>query len=335
MALSFSSDADEPISETLDPSQFQTWYYALFLVASNFFYLPIVIRAHKHGLWLVSALAFLAAAPSAWYHSCQTMGLCGAYDVRTMTVIDHFCSGCLWLASFLLIANYRSTLQMRNDLQRRREQMAAAEHFDVSVASTSTSATLTFLPLGNNYETQTLTRSQRSAFECEAVREVENSMAYANWGYGRREPNMLYDAWSVYSTIACIFVMFFCIVALPFSIQAFLLTGLFGLALVFFKVVIIDEGQPLNMYGRVSLPDLLLALLFLVAALICYALDSYCYGVLHSLWHAVGGLGLYFFLIGLTWSLSDAYSPVRDGWRWLARLWASPQPQQSDVLLLI
>ena len=95
--------------------------------------------------------------------------------------------------------------------------------------------------------------------------------------------------------------------------QAFIIDILFGLSLIFLKIVVIDEGRPTNMMQRVSAPDLIVGIILLTISLIFYVSDTwYYYWILHSLWHLFSFIGAYFFLIGLSKNTKFWYSPCHE-----------------------
>lgn len=136
-------------------------------------------------------------------------------------------------------------------------------------------------------------------------------------GYSHMEQNDLGNAWGVYIPYISIFIVFIAALAHPFSMQAFVIAIVFGLCAVFFKIVVIDEGDPVDMYHRLSLPDFTLGIVLMVASLVFYMLDVYWeYGITHALWHVFSFLGAYFLVIGLSRHVDNWYSPLRSFYYW-------------------
>ena len=145
----------------------------------------------------------------------------------------------------------------------------------------------------------------------EEVDDIEARKVYNHIGYGYRETNDENNAWGIYTLMASFYIVFLAALAHNFSMQAFLISLSFGLVLIFFKIVIIDEGLALNMYHRISLPDLLFGVLMLALSLLFYILDmTISYGFTHTMWHVLSFLGIYFIAIGLTRNVENWYSPI-------------------------
>ena len=143
------------------------------------------------------------------------------------------------------------------------------------------------------------------------VDEIDGDREYNHIGYGHYETNDENNAWGMYSLIASFFVVTLAAFAHNFGFQAFIISLSFGLGLVFFKLVIIEEGLALNMYHRISMPDLVLGVILLIVSLAFYMIDVYvAYAFTHTMWHVLSFLGIYFMAIGLTRNVIGWYSPL-------------------------
>lgn len=124
-----------------------------------------------------------------------------------------------------------------------------------------------------------------------------------------REENMIYDAWTAFTTMTLFFITVLSALAHPFSSQAFIIVIFFAILVLVFKISLIDEGYPVNMADRVSLPELLISLILAVIGLICFVADSFvAYEALHTLWHIFIYLFMFFFLVGLSANSPYHYS---------------------------
>lgn len=150
----------------------------------------------------------------------------------------------------------------------------------------------------------------------EQFEDIEGSKMYYNQGFSMGAPNTLSTAWDVYILLASIFVAIIAALAHPFSMQAFIILILFNMATIFFKIAVIEQGVPVNMYGRLYLPDLLLGILMIAVSLVFYILDCFwAYAYTHSLWHILSFLGAYFVVVGLSRNVEGWYSPTYNAYR--------------------
>ena len=83
-------NSDNPVSDDISES-LQTWYYALALISSNFFAIPLFIYCHKHAIFLLAVATFVAMILSLLYHTCQTLDICFGMHLSTLTLCDHKC----------------------------------------------------------------------------------------------------------------------------------------------------------------------------------------------------------------------------------------------------
>ena len=166
------------------------------------------------------------------------------------------------------------------------------------------------LSAASNYERAT-DLTERDLYDSDLTK------TYYAVGYSHMEQNDLSDAWGIYIPYISIFIVFIAALAHPFSMQAFVIAIVFGLCAIFFKLVVIDEGDPVDMYHRLSVPDFVLGLVLMVLCLVFYMLDVYWqYGITHALWHILSFLGAYFLVIGLSKHVDNWYSPLSHCYRW-------------------
>lgn len=315
-------NSDNPVSEAIDLESLNTWYYALLLIGSNFFGAPLIIYCHKRFFFLLSVAAFVSVIFSLLYHTCQTTRVCFGLHLSTLTLADHISAGAFMMMLILFVLNLRDIKQMKNDTRKRalkyRLLAPPVKKSEESVTTTISSYHANFDKFLNpvKYKAVNVTW-QDSSYEAETdltyeqVVEVESRKIYYNYGYSNGEPNDLYDAWSVYIMYTSIFIVIMACLAHPFSMEAFVIAICFGLAAIFFKIVIIDEGIPVGFYHRISLPELLLGVFLMAISLVFYILDCYWeYGYMHSLWHVCSYLGAYFIVIGLSKNTENWYSPL-------------------------
>src|SRR5277367_444447 len=414
MSLPFNDalNNDDPISDELNLASLQTWYYALMLIGSNFYGIPLMIYGHKHAFYIISIATVIAVIFSIFYHTCQTLDICFGASLTVLTQADHISAPAFMMALILFIINERSTAQIRNDIKHRarlynlnnvRSDLIHEERKrgNTLYPLTSTikvlnreSVGVPRIPshIGNNdnikqdkrqfvdYLKGTHDNAKQKRFNAttddhqysykpssyrhypksielkdgkerhhhhsevvditdriqaedlihdglskwdtkkyeretyltqEEIEEIEHEKMYYNLGYSQYEPNTLYDAWSVYALYTSVFIVAFAALIHPFSMQAFYIAITFGLMLIFFKIVIIDEGIPINMYHRIYLPDLLIGLILIIISLIFYMVDVYWqYAFTHSLWHILSFIGVYFLVIGLSRNVKGWYSPT-------------------------
>lgn len=109
-------DAESP---ELNIIALRTWYYALILISSNFFGIPLLIYAHRHYFFVLTGSTFAAMFISILYHTCQTTGVCFGIPLRWLTFGDHVSATMFMMSVILFIANSRSTEQIKNRIKTR------------------------------------------------------------------------------------------------------------------------------------------------------------------------------------------------------------------------
>lgn len=117
--------------------------------------------------------------------------------------------------------------------------------------------------------------------------------------YNKIEENMIYDAWTAGSAITVLTVTVIAVYGHPFSYAAFAIVLAVVVVLWFIKVMLIDEGEPVNFIGRISLPELIIGIVLGIIGLAAYVADAYIeYMILHSVWHVAIYLSIMFMLAG-------------------------------------
>lgn len=336
--------SDNPVSDAIDLASLQTWYYASLLIGSNLFGIPLILYGHKHYFFLIAVATFVAVVFSMAYHTCQTCGVCFGFSLATLTLADHISAPAFMMMLILFIIDTRSTRHVKAMLRARAQEYAL---YSVSVVATPPPVEVAQLsslnqrlarfidtsPYNNrrvftpcrppmrfsSSTTATImvptatTTTPRSEME---LVELDERRTYYSTGYSHMEQNDLSNAWGIYIAYTSIFIAVIAALAHPFSMQAFVIAIVFGLCAVFFKQIIIDEGQTDDLEYRVSLPDLVFGVILVALCLLFYMLDVYWqYGFTHTMWHVFSYLGAYFLVIGLSRHVDNWYSPLDYAYR--------------------
>lgn len=280
---------EDPLNSGIDLAQLHWWLPTLALVFSNFAGWPAVAYLFGTGFYVTGSAVAVAIGFSVFYHLCQTTSYCFFLNLTIWTMLDHMSAPAMMAMLILFIVNPRTTAIIVEMYERRlkrlrRDQLAMGTRW------------LGDLPdqKGSNYT------------------------VYGARQYG--ESNELYDTWSATITYTYIFVVILATFAHPFSMQNFIIVIAFGLAAVFFKIVVIDEGNPRQIEKRVSVADLVAGVLLIAVSLVFFVLDSYvCYWFLHTLWHVLSFVGVYFFCAGLARNTPTFYSPSWLLYDWFRR----------------
>lgn len=165
-------------------------------------------------------------------------------------------------------------------------------------------------------QTTTTRPTRPTAYSESELLALDERRTYYSTGYSHMEQNDLSNAWGVYIAYTSIFVAVIAALAHPFSMQAFVIAIVFGLCAVFFKQIVIDEGQTTDLEYRVSMPDLVFGVILIALCLLFYMLDVYWeYGITHTLWHVLSYMGAYFLVIGLSRHVDNWYSPLDYAYR--------------------
>lgn len=338
---------DNPVSDDLNLAALNTWYYALMLIGSNLFGYPLVIYCHKHAFFLLSVSTFFAVGFSLLYHTCQTTHVCFGISLSLLTLADHISAPAFMMMLILFIINSKSSKQIKQETRQRAHFLYKSEQEIRNVyvpvvrttASSTMSATITavnahtmqferFLNPGSEQighfdkkkeeeEVRPRKRKTKTRYDIETslneeqIEEIESQKTYHHVGYSHAVSNDENNAWGVYAMYSCLFIVILAALAHHFSLQAFIIGLVYGLALIFFKHVVIDEGVSLGMYERVSLVDLVTGVILLALSLVFYMLDIYvAYAITHSLWHCLSFTGSYLMVVGLSKNCDGWYSPI-------------------------
>lgn len=112
--------------------------------------------------------------------------------------------------------------------------------------------------------------------------------------------NTFHDSWGSSMAVFYFFTVVISTIAYPFSSQNYVITIAFGLAIVFLQIVVINESNLDLTKKRLSIPDLIFALVLFIGAVILFIVDSWFYWLPHSLWHALVNIALLFYAMALT-----------------------------------
>lgn len=294
MSLPFNDALDQPIVVEQG-----VWYIVVLLVFSNLTYWFPVVQAYRYGkrapdggyfYFFVGSVIFVAMLVSIFYHLCQTTGYCFLQTLTFWTISDHISAPVMMAMLILFIvtplATYRA-LQL-NERRMKRLMRSLRDH-----------------------------SGDPSPFSADAMarwREQQQRHRHL-WHERATTRDQLTEAWTATVTYVYIFVVVLATLSHNFSIQSFLIALAFGLAAVFFKLVVLEEGDPRDLRERLSLPDLVVGVLLIAVGIVFFVLDSYVlYWLMHSLWHFFGGLGAGFYLAGLSAHILDLPSPCAVLW---------------------
>lgn len=339
---------DNPVSDDLDLSVLHVLPLALLLIMSNLPGFELVIYAHRMCQFVVSFLTFVAVFCSVLYHFCQTTDVCFDMGLPKMTLLDHISAPVFMIALILNFINSSSERQIKRRTRIRDEEdgnhrdalppssrgqsaelmpqpqrlLSLSEHHRnvdrfLSPSNFSNNSTMMVVAPINNTQKEPREPWHDEDFENstyltdEEFDYIEGSKMYYNQGYSMGAPNTLTSAWDVYILLASIFVAIIAALAHPFSMQAFIIVIIFNLLSIFYKIVIIEEGVPVNMYGRLYLPDLLMGIAMISVSLVFYILDCFwAYAYTHTLWHILSFMGSAKVISGLSRNQKNWYSPT-------------------------
>ena len=324
---------DNPVSDDLNLGELHRWYWALILIGSNFFGIPLVIYSHRHAFFLLSAATAVAVILSLLYHTCQTAHVCFGMSLPVLTLADHISAPAFMMALILFIINTKSAKQIRYEARQsamryaKPRTMVALQLGEAppqqSKYELNMARFLDPLAFANSVAESAIRKKKKSqgrrvyAYDLETnldeeqIHDIESRKTYHHVGYSHVTSNDENNAWGVYITYASLFVVILSALAHNFSLQAFVISFSFGLAAIFFKHIVVDEGMTLGFYHRVSLPDLIAGVSLLALSLVFYMLDIYvAYAITHSLWHCLSFIGSYLMVVGLSRHCEGWYSPI-------------------------
>lgn len=122
---------------------------------------------------------------------------------------------------------------------------------------------------------------------------------------------MIYDTWSATITALYMAVVVMAVLANPFDMRGYMIGVGFGLALIFFKLAVLDSTREAEGFvEKVSVVDIVVAIVLIAIAFLFFMLDDYMpYWVSHPLWHLFGGIGSFFYIAGLSKTFPGHFSP--------------------------
>ena len=316
---------DNPVSDDLNLHELNTWYYALILIGSNLFGAPLIIYCHRHAFFLLAAATFFAVVVSLLYHTCQTTGVCFGFSLSVLTLADHITAPSFMMMLILFIINTKSSKQIRQEVRRLYVQEIPRP---IIIDLQPQQYRAPSLAYESKYDSAT-TLSEGE------IDEAESQKTYHHIGYSHITSNDENNAWGVYIMYSSLFVVILAALAHNFSLQAFIIAFVYGLAAIFFKHIIIDEGHSIGMYERVSLPDLIAGVLCLALSLVFYMLDIYvAYAITHSLWHVLSFTGCYLMVVGLSRHCDYWYSPIDYCYRRLLKCCINREMETTESLII-
>lgn len=279
---------EDPLSKSLELESLQYWPIALCLILSNFFGWPAFYVALRKKRWIVAASILIAIIWSIFYHICQSTTYCFTLNLTIWTMSDHISAPSMMAMLIILIVNPRILVYIN--------PLAPGSRFQ------------------NNKQDNIILLEGRNEEEEEEKKKLINKTTQNE----REVANTFYDAWMAVTTYCYLFLVILATFAHPFSMQNFIIVISFGLAVVFLKLLIIDECRPENLDERISLPDLIIGVILIGISLVFFVLDSWVlYWIFHSLWHIFSFVGVYFFIIGMTNDVETDYSPSMRLYYWL------------------
>jgi hypothetical protein len=140
---------------------------------------------------------------------------------------------------------------------------------------------------------------QEQLFEIEVGRRRRRRRTYFQDYLVSRE-NTFHDSWGSSMAVFYFFVVVISTIAYPFSSQNYIITIAFGLAILFLRIVVINESNLALTKKRLSIPDLIVALVLAIGAVALFIADSWFYWLPHSLWHALINIAILFYTMALT-----------------------------------
>ena len=289
---------DDPLANPDELLALNTWYAAFFLVLGNLAGIFPFLYANRIGCYFLAYAILLSIIVSCFYHLCQTTHECFQFPLPKHVSVDHVTSTGMMGLLLLAIFNVRTVCQLL-------DHHRIIKTVFPSLDSRSTRSIRPPLPCKPK---------KRSA--CEVIELLSQDCVYEravldpdlcecgvemgkHFTYDKIEENMIYDSWSAGSAITIYVITVMAVFAHPFSYAAFNIVIAACVIAGFIKIMLIEEGEPINFVGRLSLPELIIGLILTAIGLIAYVLDSYYeYMILHSIWHVAIYLAVMFFLAG-------------------------------------
>lgn len=301
---------DNPLSNLEELLTLNTWYAAIFLVIGNLAGIAPFLYALLLGLYVLAYSILMSLIISCFYHLCQTTHECFQLILPLHISIDHFTSTSMMGLAILAFFNVRTVCQLATT--RRLIKVMKQRILSITTSPTSCRPKIKKTPY---CLMELISEDPASYVKIEQAPDVCRcgEERHHHFTYGKVEENMIYDAWTAGSAITVITVTVVAVYAHPFSYAAFnIVIAVTFPFLAFIKVMLIDEGQPTNFIGRVSVPELIISIILGIIGLTAYVLDAYCeYMILHSVWHVSIYISLLFFLAGTMKSV-NGWVPLWD-----------------------
>jgi hypothetical protein len=332
---------DDPLSKMDEVAGLHTFANQVAEIGSNLLALLVVWSMYRVGNATVGAVSALMFVYSTLYHACQTADICLRMNLVITTMMDHVTAPTT-AALVLMIAVMISTVTsmkrrhrlllkqlVESDPRYQRVPFEPQIHglssplqLDLFSPSTTTT-TIATLMLGD------IDEKAMPHDGWDRYKPHPDTSYYYTYLY--KEENMMHDAWSVTVVIVLIVVAFNATLVHPFSTQSFLITIGFALAVVFFKVVVLDDGQTDLSLDTVSVPDVVIGVMLIAIGLVFFLLDSYFYyAIFHPLWHVFSFIGMFFYGMGVSKASPNFYSPFERIKRAFVRKRTSKQQAPSS-----
>lgn len=281
---------DDPFANTeMFNGSLNTPQGAILLVLGNLAGLATFVYNVAIGSYTLGWVTIASLVVSFFYHLCQTSQECFLYVLFDWIANDHFTATWFLATSVLSFINVRT----RREYIQSERLVKSLRHYDTCGEEED-----------NQDSILTLTPSQKK---------LQKEHRHTH----KVEENMLYDHWSVASFIVITVITHLAVRAHPFSYAAFVIVFTSCILAAFIKIMLIEEGEPVNFKGRFSLPELVISFFLNMIGLVAYVLDSYVeYLVLHSVWHVAIYLGTMFFEAGTKKSV-NGWIPL---WRPIKRV---------------
>lgn len=290
---------DDPLVDIKTIIALNTLHAAVLLVLGNLAGVWTTSIAARVGFYFLAAVILGSVIVSYFYHLCQTTHACFLFKLADWVAIDHFTSTSMLGVLLLHIVNARTTCQMIYSRTVLKIAPTVQVPLDIECRPKNTCAIQTFISTPPSLYTEI------NHCECGVP-------LYKHCKFKRIAENGIYDWWTASSTFAIIVITAIAVYAHPFSYAAFNIVIAAVVILWFFKIVLVDEGEPLNFIGRISWPELIIAIILGIIGLAAYVIDAFIeYEILHSLWHVAIYIAVGFFIIGTNKSV-NGWSPL---WR--------------------
>ena len=287
---------EDPLTRAIDNQTFP-WYAALCLIVTNLPGLLGTVYLCYVGNTIFGVSIGVAFFYSLLYHACQTLAICIGMNLVRYTIMDHITAPSMLAMFFVFTVAVRYIESTRKKQQQQQPQTVQLEHVyflgDSHIDSSKSS---------------TAAADHPSETTVSIFKTIDREKSYYATSVSREEYTV-HDTWSATVVYCYIFVAVNATLAHPFSMQSFLIVVAFGIGVLFFKVIVIDDGHIAHNTETVSLPDVIVGIALIVVSLVCFFLDAWVYWVFHSIWHALSFTGVFFYGMGLCKGLPNYFSP--------------------------